>query len=105
MSVFYGVRLTEEMDAKITATGKGKSAVIQEALEAYFAGSQEGAKSAIGKPIKTEAAREIEAERPKATERLKAEKPAVSGGCGKHPGAGGFPKAGGWYCLTCGKVV
>ncbi len=41
MSVFYGVRLTNEMDARIQATGKGKSAVVQEALERYFGGSEE----------------------------------------------------------------
>jgi predicted DNA-binding protein len=45
MSVFYGVRLTDEMDAKVQATGMGKSAVVQEALEAYFGRSQEAAKA------------------------------------------------------------
>ena len=43
-------------------------------------------------------AREIESAR-------EAEEPAVSGGCGKHPGAPGWPKAGGWWCITCGKIV
>jgi hypothetical protein len=40
MSVFYGVRLTDEMDAKVQATGLGKSAVVQAALEAYFEGEK-----------------------------------------------------------------
>lgn len=34
-----------------------------------------------------------------------AEKTAVSGGCRKHPGGPGFAKGGGWWCITCGKVV
>lgn len=36
MSVFFGVRLTEELAAKIEADGRGKTAVIVAALEAYF---------------------------------------------------------------------
>ncbi len=36
MSVFYGVRLTEEMNAKIEATGKGKSEIVKAALESYL---------------------------------------------------------------------
>jgi hypothetical protein len=53
---------------------------------------------AIGddEPIAREIESAIEAE---------VEEPAVSGGCRKHPGAGGFPKAGGWWCITCGKIV
>jgi len=41
---------------------------------------------------------------PKTTE-TEAEEPAVSGGCRKHPAAGGWPKCGGWWCITCGSVV
>jgi hypothetical protein len=36
MSVFYGVRLTDEISARIEATGKGKTDVITAALVAYF---------------------------------------------------------------------
>ena len=40
MSVFFGVRIPDEMAAMIEATGKGKSAVIMAALEAYFGGKE-----------------------------------------------------------------
>ena len=33
------------------------------------------------------------------------ENPAVLGGCEKHPNGPGFAKAGGWWCITCGKIV
>ena len=119
MSVFYGVRLTDEISARIEATGLGKSAVIQAALDAYFAGKQtqvekpQAEQMIITKPAKAKEkqpcdhhairddepiAREIESA-------IEAEEPAVSGGCRKHPGAGGFPKAGGWWCPQCGKIV
>jgi hypothetical protein len=45
-------------------------------------------------------AREIESAR-----EAEVEEPAVSGGCRKHRGAPGFPKAGGWWCPQCGKIV
>ena len=127
MSVFYGVRLTDEVSAMIEATGRGKSAVIQAALEKYFEGEQAQAEKpearqmilttpekakkrakpkekkvydhcAIGDdgPIVREAESAKEAE---------AEKPVVSSGCGKHPGGPGFAKAGGWWCVSCGKIV
>ena len=36
-SVFYGVRVPAELSERIEATGRGKSAVITDALRAYFA--------------------------------------------------------------------
>ena len=127
MSVFYGVRLTDEISAMIEATGRGKSAVIQAALDAYFEGKHaqvekpQAKQMIIAKPAKAKKtakpkenqpcdhhaigddepiAREVESARDAEIER-----PAVSGGCRKHPGAGGFPKAGGWWCPQCGKIV
>jgi hypothetical protein len=44
--------------------------------------------------------REIESAR-----EAEVEKPAVSGGCRKHPDGPGWAKAGGWWCITCGKIV
>ena len=67
MSVFYGVRLTDEMDAKVQATGKGKSAVVQEALEAYFGGNHEKPEKMIierAKHEKKPRAKPIERENP-----------------------------------------
>ena len=123
MSVFYGVRLTDEISARIEATGRGKSAVIQAALDAYFEGKQaekpQAEQMIITKPAKAKKAakpkekapcdhRAIGNDEPIAREiesAREAEEPAVSGGCGKHPGAPGWPKAGGWWCITCGKIV
>ena len=53
---------------------------------------------AIGddEPIAREIESAIEAE---------VEEPAVLGGCEKHPNGLGFAKAGGWWCITCGKIV
>jgi hypothetical protein len=50
------------------------------------------------KPRAVEMARPIEREEV-------AEALAVSSGCAKHPGSEGFPKAGGWWCITCRKIV
>ena len=125
MSVFYGVRLTDEISAMIEATGRGKSAVIQAALDAYFEGKHaqvekpQAKQMIIAKPAKAKKtakqkqpcdhhaigddepiAREVESARDAEIER-----PAVSGGCRKHPGGGGWAKAGGWWCLECGKIV
>ena len=141
MSVFYGVRLTDEISARIEATGRGKSAVIQAALDAYFEGKQAQAekpqaKQMITRESESRAARELrmlyedrarrEKKAAKPMEKApcdhraigndepiareiesarEAEEPAVSGGCRKHPGAPGWPKAGGWWCITCGKIV
>ena len=105
MSVFYGVRLTDEISAMIEATGRGKSAVIQAALDAYFEGKQaqveqpQAKQIIIPKPAKAKkSAKTTESE--KGPEVL-----AVSGGCRKHPEGNGFPKAGGWWCMACGKIV
>ena len=116
MSVFYGVRLTDEISAMIEATGRGKSAVIQAALDAYFEGKHtqvekpQAKQMIITKPAKAKKAAKakekqpcdhhaIGDDKPESTSPIEAEveKPAVSGGCRKHPGAGGFPKAGGWF--------
>ena len=140
MSVFYGVRLTDEISARIEATGRGKSAVIQAALDAYFEGKQAQAekpqaKQMITRESESRAARELRMlyedrarrekkaakpkekapcdhhaigdDEPKSASPIEAEveKTAVSGGCRKHPGAPGWPKAGGWWCITCGKIV
>lgn len=122
MSVFYGVRLTDEISARIEATGRGKSAVIQAALDAYFEGKQaekpQAEQMIITKPAKAKKAAKakekqpcdhhaIGDDEPKSASPIEAEveKTAVSGGCRKHPGAPGWPKAGGWWCITCGKIV
>ena len=124
MSVFYGVRLTDEISARIEATGRGKSAVIQAALDAYFEGKQAQVEKPqvkqmiITKPAKAKKAAKakekqpcdhhaIGDDEPKSASPIEAEveKTAVSGGCRKHPGAPGWPKAGGWWCITCGKIV
>ena len=125
MSVFYGVRLTDEISAKIEATGRGKSAVIQAALDAYFEGKQaQVEKPQVKQMIITKPERAKKATKPKEKapcdhhaigddepiareieSAREAEEPAVLGGCGKHPNGPGFAKAGGWWCITCGKIV
>jgi rubrerythrin len=143
MSVFYGVRLTDEISARIEATGRGKSAVIQAALDAYFEGKQAQAEKPQAKQMITResesraaqelrmlyedrARREKKAAKPKekapcdhhaigddepiareieSAREAEVEEPAVLGGCRKHPNGGGFPKAGGWWCPQCGKIV
>ena len=42
---------------------------------------------------------------PESASPIEVEEPAVLGGCGKHPNGPGFAKAGGWWCITCGKIV
>ena len=108
MSVFYGVRLPDELSAKVEATGQGKTEVIVTALEAYFGGQAEPEKPEkmiIAKPEKKPRAKASESAKPIEREPESAKVPAVSGGCTKHPGGGGWPKGGGWWCLTCGAVV
>ena len=128
MSVFYGVRLTDEISAMIEATGRGKSAVIQAALDAYFEGKHaqvekpQAKQMIIAKPAKAKKTAKPkenqpcdhhaieEDEKPIAREiesaiEAEVEEPAVLGGCEKHPNGPGFAKAGGWWCITCGKIV
>ena len=121
MSVFYGVRLTDEISARIEATGPGKSAVIQASLEKYFEGDSpqvEKPKSKemiIAKPEKTKKSANPKEKQPcdhhaigddgPIEQEIESESLAVSGGCRKHPGGGGWAKAGGWWCLECGKIV
>jgi hypothetical protein len=76
MSVFYGVRLPDELSAKIEATGQGKTEVIVSALEAYlyFGGKVERPKvekMIISKPAKVEIQKvqESEPEKPREIER------------------------------------
>jgi len=114
MSVFYGVRLPDELSAKVEATGQGKTEVIVAALELYFGGKVEPEKSRkmIIEPDEKPKAEKRPSAKPVAREiptpiehESEAEVSAVSSGCRIHPGAGGFPKAGGWWCLTCKAVV
>lgn len=62
MSVFYGVRIPDELSARIETSGKGKTDVIVDALRLYF-----------GEPV--EAPKEIIIEKPKERPRPKIEKP------------------------------
>jgi hypothetical protein len=61
VSVFYGVRLTDEMDAKVQATGRGKSAVVQDALELYFNGWVDAPKQIITEKPKEPSIRVVRA--------------------------------------------
>jgi len=88
MSVFYGVRLTDEISAKIEASGRGKTEVIMEALRVYFGESPKTEKPAttiIEKPTRVEKPRARESETPKVAREIpKAEsetKPAKLGKC------------------------
>ena len=80
MSVFYGVRLTDEISAKIEASGRGKTEVIMEALKVYFGESPKAEKPIemiIEKPrAKATKTPKVAREIPKAEE-----KPAKLGKC------------------------
>ena len=115
MTKMVPVRMSEELVARMDARTKNRSALIVEAVEKYLSsGSMEPEKMIIIKPAKAKKATKqpcdhhaIGDDEPESASPIEAEveKPAVSGGCRKHPGAGGFPKAGGWWCNTCSKVV
>lgn len=131
MSVFYGVRLSDESSAKIAATGRGKSAVIQAAVDSYFnldvVGTSGGKDSTetiqpAMKPKKIEKpaakARKARLIIPRGSANPTIVGPSTeavgsgvavpvavpSSGCAKHPGVG-WSKGGGWWCPSCGKVV
>jgi metal-responsive CopG/Arc/MetJ family transcriptional regulator len=114
MSVFTGVRLPDELAASVDEEaknrGKNRSQIIIEAVIEHQrrAGASvpsvvEAEKMIIAKPERKPRAiakpSEIQAER-----ESEADKPAVLSGCQKHPGVG-FPKAGGWWCPPCGRIV
>ena len=114
MSVFYGVRLSDELSARIAATGRGKSEVISAAIEKYFtldAVGTSGGKATVEviHPVMTR--QRVKVSKPvlvkpdPVTMSSSVVEPAVSSGCGKHPGGPGWVKGGGWWCATCGKFV
>ena len=123
MSVFYGVRLSDELSAKIEATGRGKSEVITAAVGAYFhldvVGTNGGKATVetvqpVVKPKRAKVFKAATVERDSLDVALAL---AASGieeadvvtvvpsGCGKHPGGAGWPKSGGWWCVPCGRIV
>ena len=106
MSVFYGVRLPDELSQKIEATGRGKSEVITAAVSAYFSMMMplnkadvpdDKAAVVMVKPRTIKATKQ-----PSGTHGIVAEEPS---GCVKHPGGGGWPKGSGWWCVQCGRIV
>jgi predicted transcriptional regulator len=130
MSVFAGVRLPDELAASVDEEarnrGKNRSQIIIEAVMEHqrrggvqvsaidveenaaiideVLSKAEREKMITEKPARAKKEKPVEI--PKAPESAKEpEEPAVSGGCRKHPAVGGWPKAGGWWCLTCGKIV
>ena len=114
MSVFYGVRLSDELSGKIEATGRGKSEVISEAVGAYFALDAIGASGckANVETIQPVAKRgTAKASKPLVVSPRAVESPAVeptpgkTSGCAKHPAGVGWPKGGGWWCVECGRIV
>jgi hypothetical protein len=71
------------MDAKVQATGRGKSAVVQDALELYFGAVVEAPKQMIVETsAKVEKARAREPERARAKEEPKVDKPRPCNMCG-----------------------
>lgn len=127
MSVFYGVRLSDALSQKIEATGRGKSEVISAAVEAYFnvkATVEQKQPAAERKPAARATKAKLVIPRGSANPTIVVPDPlaealelAASGidvvavvseepsGCAKHPGGGGWPKAGDWWCPQCGKIV
>ena len=101
MSVLVALRLPEELAASVDEEagnrGKNRSQIIIEAVTEHQ--RRGGAKVSLV----------IEDEKPtkisKGKKERETEKPAVSGGCRKHPGGGGWAKAGGWWCPQCGRIV
>lgn len=128
MSVLVALRLPDELsssvDEEAKSRGRNRSQIIIEAVmehqrsggvqvsaidvEENAAIIEEVLSKAEREKMITErparAKREKPVEIPKTTE-TEAEVLAVSGGCRKHPAAGGWPKSGGWWCITCGSVV
>ena len=123
MSVFYGVRLSDELSAKIEATGRGKSEVITAAVGAYFhldvVGTNGGKATVetvqpVVKPKRAKVFKAATVKRDLLDVALalaasgveeSTEEPAVSSGCRKHPGGPGWGKSGGWWCVPCGRIV
>lgn len=129
MSILVALRLPDELAASVDEEaknrGKNRSQIIIEAVLEHQrrGGAQVSAVIEEPDPVKVEAApepekmiitkparvkREKPVEIPKVKEIESAKEPeelAVSGGCRKHPAAGGWPKCGGWWCITCGAVV
>ncbi len=114
MSVFYGVRLSDELSAKIEATGRGKSEVISEAVGAYFALNAIGASGGKAnletiQPVAKR--RTVKASKPLVVPPRAVESPIVepapekTSGCAKHPGGSGWMKGADWWCCECGKIV
>ena len=115
MTKMVPVRMSEELVARMDARTKNRSALIVEAVEKYLSsGSMEPEKMIIIKPAKAKKATKqpcdhhaIGDDEPESASPIEAEveEPAVLGGCEKHPNGPGFAKAGGWWCITCGKIV
>ena len=125
MSILVALRLPDELAASVDEEaknrGKNRSQIIIEAVMEHQRRGGAQVSAVIEEPVKVEAAPEPEkmitvkparvkkpVEIPKVEEIESAkepEEPAVSGGCRKHPAAGGWPKCGGWWCITCGAVV
>ena len=129
MSVLVALRLPDELAASVDeeAKNRGKnrsqiiieavmehqrrggaqvSAVIEEPQPVEVESAPEPEKMIIAKPARVKREKPIEI--PKVKEIESAKEPevlAVSGGCRKHPASGGWPKSGGWWCITCGAVV
>ena len=129
MSVLVALRLPDELAASVDeeAKNRGKnrsqiiieavmehqrrggvpvSAVIEEPHPVEVEAAPEPEKMIIAKPARVKREKPIEI--PKVKEIESAKEPevlAVSGGCRKHPAGGGWPKSGGWWCITCGAVV
>ena len=120
MSVFYGVRLPDDLSQMVEATGRGKSEVITAAVSAYFGTitplnkadvPNDKATVVMVKPRTIKATKQPSGTRGVAAPASGVQplasviKPAIISGCPKHPGGVGWAKAGGWWCVQCGRIV